>query len=351
MTDLSQANMTPPVVDAGAAVWDATVGGQLGNRGDTPAADGSLFGQVRNIASGLGALGGWFLASVGGSLASVADETPGVAPLMSLVRAVIARQDVQGNVALATDTDLATLQGDVTAGFLAGAKEASLATLATSAEVTALDGVIDAGFLAGAKEASLATLATSAEITALDGVVDAGFLAGAKEASLAALATGADLATLQGDVTAGFLAGAKEASLAALATGAALTAKPTVSTGVTTCYPTASPIGVATLQGAANTMGAWTQIAPAGPASDFRLSGLLVVSDAGQDAEYEIGYGTAPAGTAVACVPFHAGGAGVWQVYQFEGGPIVPAGAGIVGRSRSVAGANSPLGSVTAQVV
>ena len=87
--------------------------------------------------------------------------------LNSILAAGVSRDSAIATV----DSEIGTLQTDLTAGFLAGAK---------SSEIVALDNVVDAGFLAGAK---------SSEITALDSVVDAGFVAGAKASALATAQT------------------------------------------------------------------------------------------------------------------------------------------------------------------
>jgi len=108
------------------------------------------------------------------------------------------------------ETQLDDIEGKVDAGFLAGAKDATVAKEAT----------VDAGFLAGAKdatvakEASLAALAQDATV-AKEATVDAGFLAGAKDATVAKEAT----------VDAGFLAGAKDATVAKEATSALIKAQ------------------------------------------------------------------------------------------------------------------------------
>jgi len=67
--------------------------------------------------------------------------------LNSILAAGVSRDSAIATV----DSEIGTLQTDLTAGFLAGAK---------SSEIVALDNVVDAGFVAGAKASDLATAKT-----------------------------------------------------------------------------------------------------------------------------------------------------------------------------------------------
>ena len=128
-------------------------------------------------------------------------------------------------------------------------------------------------------------------------------------------------------------------------------------TGAHSSYPTGAdgaanfaPVGV--LGGAANTLGAWIQIAAAGPAADFRITGMSVWPEAATDYEVQVGFGAPAAEAEVArhSISVPAGQVGFQIEAVVNDLTVIPAGTRLAARIRSTAGANTPLVKIHTQI-
>ena len=131
-----------------------------------------------------------------------------------------------------------------------------------------------------------------------------------------------------------------------------------LNTGAQSSYPTgasgaANFAPVAVLAGAANTLGAWVEIAAAGPAADFRIVGMSVWPDSADNHEIQVGYGAIAAEAELARHTFTVPAGQVdFQIdVRCEVGTVIPAGTRLAARSRSTTGATSTLVKIVTQIV
>lgn len=129
-------------------------------------------------------------------------------------------------------------------------------------------------------------------------------------------------------------------------------------TGAHSSYPTSADAApgfapVAVLAGAANTYGAWIEIAAAGPGVPFRITGMSVWPDTADNHEVQIGYGAALAEVEIARHTFTVPAGQVDFQIEVPVNDLTQflAGVRLVARSRSTTGATSPLVKIHTQVV